>query len=339
MLVALVRRNCAAATPCSRALKSALFHSSAPSCLASKRQPGGGGGGGGGSQQSIQRLSPNPPPRAQQKPSSSKSSSSSPSPSSSTKNPWLDSLESLVKLVRVFVESETLHKRCKTLRLSPALVEETKESFIGAVAQGNLISHQDLAVRFKSGEDIERILLAEFFNHAADVSKMMAETEVASNSSSSSSTATSDILTILTDSSSLKNPAAWFKETRLMKRKIIMHVGPTNSGKTYNALQSLGTAASGIYCGPLRLLAHEIYERFNASGVRCNLITGEDRREMEGVDLYACTVEMALLHKQFDVAVIDEIQMISDSSRGWAWTQAFLGIIKDTGGRIFKQFL
>ncbi len=66
-------------------------------------------------------------------------------------NKWLDSQENLVKLVRVFTESEQLHKRCKTLRLSPALIQETKDSFIHAVSQGNLISRQDLAVRFKSG--------------------------------------------------------------------------------------------------------------------------------------------------------------------------------------------
>lgn len=33
--------------------------------------------------------------------------------------------------------------------------------------------------------------------------------------------------------------------------------GPTNSGKTHNALQRLQTAESGVYCGPLRLLAME----------------------------------------------------------------------------------
>ncbi|RKP10688.1 P-loop containing nucleoside triphosphate hydrolase protein, partial [Thamnocephalis sphaerospora] len=111
-------------------------------------------------------------------------------------------------------------------------------------------------------------------------------------------------------------------------RRIIMHVGPTNSGKTYNAMQRLQKAESGVYCGPLRLLAHEVYERFNAKGIPCNLITGEDRRVREDVpaSLTSCTVEMVPLTDMIDVAVIDEIQMISDPQRGWAWTQALLGL-------------
>jgi hypothetical protein len=50
--------------------------------------------------------------------------------------------------------------------------------------------------------------------------------------------------------------------------------GPTNSGKTYTALQALGAAKSGVYCGPLRLLANEVYETLNADGVYCSLATG-----------------------------------------------------------------
>ena len=66
---------------------------------------------------------------------------------------------------------------------------------------------------------------------------------------------------------------------RMMKRKIIYHGGPTNSGKTYQALQRLKQAdpekGGGLYCGPLRLLALEVYENLNMSGVCCNLITGQ----------------------------------------------------------------
>ncbi len=107
-----------------------------------------------------------------------------------------------------------------------------------------------------------------------------------------------------------------------------MHVGPTNSGKTHNALQSLEKAKSGIYCGPLRLLAHEIFDRMNNKSIPCNLVTGEERRELKGCDvrLTSSTIEMANLNNSLDVAVIDEIQMISDQQRGWAWTQALLGL-------------
>lgn len=112
-----------------------------------------------------------------------------------------------------------------------------------------------------------------------------------------------------------------------MIRKIILHVGPTNSGKTYRALKRLESAESGIYCGPLRLLAHEIYDKMNEKGIACNLLTGEERRESGPfAPLTSSTVEMASLGKTLDVAVIDEIQMIGDPDRGWAWTQAVLGL-------------
>ncbi|KAI0062152.1 P-loop containing nucleoside triphosphate hydrolase protein [Artomyces pyxidatus] len=58
-----------------------------------------------------------------------------------------------------------------------------------------------------------------------------------------------------------------YTEARAMKRKIIMHVGPTNSGKTHTALRTLAAARVGAYAGPLRLLAHEIYERLNAGQI------------------------------------------------------------------------
>lgn len=44
--------------------------------------------------------------------------------------------------------------------------------------------------------------------------------------------------------------------------------GPTNSGKTYHALKSLEAAGKGLYCGPLRLLALEVYEQLNRNGSR-----------------------------------------------------------------------
>jgi hypothetical protein len=58
------------------------------------------------------------------------------------------------------------------------------------------------------------------------------------------------------------------------KRRLIAHVGPTNSGKTHEALRALAAARSGIYLAPLRLLACEVAERLNASGVPCNLGEG-----------------------------------------------------------------
>ncbi|ODV79803.1 P-loop containing nucleoside triphosphate hydrolase protein [Suhomyces tanzawaensis NRRL Y-17324] len=130
----------------------------------------------------------------------------------------------------------------------------------------------------------------------------------------------------------LSNPAEWFPEARKMKRKIIMHVGPTNSGKTYSSLQTLKNAKSGYYAGPLRLLAREIYERFNQENTKCNLITGEE--VIPSVDEFgklseisSGTIEMIPLHKKMDICVIDEIQMIADENRGAAWTNAVLGVL------------
>ncbi|KAI0447613.1 P-loop containing nucleoside triphosphate hydrolase protein [Xylaria telfairii] len=126
----------------------------------------------------------------------------------------------------------------------------------------------------------------------------------------------------------MRFPYEWFPATRALQRTVYLHVGPTNSGKTYNALKALENAKSGIYAGPLRLLAHEVYTRFMAQGKSCALITGEEQRIPKGVDTYfrSCTVEMTPVNTQVDVAVIDEIQMIGDAERGWAWTQAFLGV-------------
>ena len=75
----------------------------------------------------------------------------------------------------------------------------------------------------------------------------------------------------------LKNPATWFPLARSMKRKIIAHLGPTNSGKTHAALQRLKESGDqgGIYCAPLRLLAMEMYDRLNTEGLKCGLATGE----------------------------------------------------------------
>ena len=56
---------------------------------------------------------------------------------------------------------------------------------------------------------------------------------------------------------------ARYPEARAIQRKVIFHAGPTNSGKTYQAIQRYLTAKTGVYCGPLKLLAHEIFEKTN----------------------------------------------------------------------------
>ena len=125
----------------------------------------------------------------------------------------------------------------------------------------------------------------------------------------------------LKKNSDLRNPINWFPEARSMQRRIIYHAGPTNSGKTYSALKALQEAESGIYCGQLKLLAVEVAEKINKINKKCDLITGDDKvyvnDDFTPSSHSACTIEMANLTKEFDVAVIDEIQLISDSDRGW----------------------
>lgn len=113
---------------------------------------------------------------------------------------------------------------------------------------------------------------------------------------------------------------------RRMKRHFILHVGPTNSGKTYQALIALKEATRGIYLAPLRLLAYEIYDRLNSEEVPCNMITGEEEIILEGAEHFSATIETLNIYDYFDVAVIDEGQMIADKKRGGAWTRAILGV-------------
>lgn len=103
-------------------------------------------------------------------------------------------------------------------------------------------------------------------------------------------------------------------------------MGPTNSGKTHEALERMQRAASGIYCGPLRLLAWEVYEKLNSKDVPCELWTGQEVKEVEGSRHMSCTVEMADVSRTYDVAVVDECQLIGDKERGWAWTRVVLGL-------------
>lgn len=120
-----------------------------------------------------------------------------------------------------------------------------------------------------------------------------------------------------------------FTNARKRIRKFILHIGPTNSGKTYTSLQAFREAQTGVYLGPLRLLALEVYEGTNKQNVPCSLLTGEEEDIVEGAMHIAQTIEMANFNKHYDVAVIDEAQMISDPERGGAWTNAILGINAD----------
>ena len=103
-------------------------------------------------------------------------------------------------------------------------------------------------------------------------------------------------------------------------------VGPTNSGKTYAAIELLREAESGVYLAPLRLLALEVYERLSDLGVATSLVTGEERVVHPYARHVSSTVEMIDLSRALDVAVVDEAQLLEDSQRGWAWTLAIAGV-------------
>ena len=120
-----------------------------------------------------------------------------------------------------------------------------------------------------------------------------------------------------------------FPIARSMKRKIVAWLGPTNSGKTHRAVLALAAAKSGLYLGPLRLLALEQRDRVVELGTPCSLITGEERDETSPTHS-ARTVEMADFSQPFAVAVLDEMQLAFDRDRGWAWVAAYCGVAAET---------
>ena len=123
-----------------------------------------------------------------------------------------------------------------------------------------------------------------------------------------------------------ENPKDEYPLARKIKRKFFLHLGETNTGKTYNALQRLKQSNNGVYLAPLRILALENYERLNNENLPCNLLTGEEEILTEGARHSSCTVEKADILSQYEIAVIDEVQLVSDSQRGDAWTRAILGL-------------
>lgn len=122
-------------------------------------------------------------------------------------------------------------------------------------------------------------------------------------------------------------PELEFPKAQSMKRHFILHIGPTNSGKTYQALERLKLAQNGVYLGPLRLLALEVYEKMNDAGIPCTMLTGQECLEVSDSRITASTVEMLDCDKEYDIAVIDEAQMVADDDRGHSWTRAILGTL------------
>jgi ATP-dependent RNA helicase SUPV3L1/SUV3 len=105
---------------------------------------------------------------------------------------------------------------------------------------------------------------------------------------------------------------------------VIAHLGPTNSGKTHDALRFLVETGRGVYAAPLRMLAQEAHRRLSAElgEERVGLVTGEERVHPEA-PIVCCTAEMAPLHGE--TLVLDEVQWAEDEERGSAWTRLMLG--------------
>lgn len=122
------------------------------------------------------------------------------------------------------------------------------------------------------------------------------------------------------------NPKDEYKMARAIKRKFYIHLGDTNTGKTYNAIERLKKAREGIYLSPLRILALENFEKLNNEGIVCDLLTGEEEIIKNNATHTSCTIERLNINKEYDIAVIDEIQMIDDDQRGAAWSRALLGL-------------
>lgn len=138
----------------------------------------------------------------------------------------------------------------------------------------------------------------------------------------------------LFDGLALRNPGfldylQCFPLARSMHRKVVAWLGPTNSGKTHRSVLALAAAKSGIYLGPLRLLALEQRDRLNELGTPCSLITGEER-DLTSTTHSARTVEMADFSQRIEVCVLDEMQLAFDRDRGWAWVAAYCGVAADT---------
>ena len=107
-------------------------------------------------------------------------------------------------------------------------------------------------------------------------------------------------------------------------QKIIALLGPTNTGKTYIAIEKMLEHNSGIFGLPLRLLAREVYDKcVQKVGIeKVALITGEEKIIPSSAKYFICTVESMPKDKEVEFVAIDEIQMCADRERGHIITAA-----------------
>ena len=114
----------------------------------------------------------------------------------------------------------------------------------------------------------------------------------------------------------------------MSKNKITAVLGPTNTGKTYLAIETMLSFDSGMIGFPLRLLAREVYDKIikKISIDKVALITGEEKIIPSNAKYFLCTVESMPINKHLDFVGIDEIQMCADHERGHIFTDRLLNL-------------
>ncbi len=125
------------------------------------------------------------------------------------------------------------------------------------------------------------------------------------------------------------SPDYYISRAQKLSRFFILHVGPTNSGKTFDAVEDLKKNTPGTYLGPLRLLALEMSDKINDAGIPCSMITGEEAIIKENAQIVSSTIELCDFTRHFKTAVIDEAQLIGDPDRGAAWMKAICMVDAD----------
>ncbi len=114
----------------------------------------------------------------------------------------------------------------------------------------------------------------------------------------------------------------------MSKNKISAILGPTNTGKTHLAIETMLSFESGMIGFPLRLLAREVYDKVlkKINSEKVALITGEEKIIPSNAKYFLCTVESMPIDKLLDFVAVDEIQMCSDHERGHIFTDRLLNI-------------
>ena len=114
----------------------------------------------------------------------------------------------------------------------------------------------------------------------------------------------------------------------MTKNKISAVLGPTNTGKTHLAIETMLSFENGMIGFPLRLLAREVYDKVvNKVGTnKVALITGEEKIIPSEAKYFLCTVESMPIDKYLDFVAVDEIQMCSDHERGHIFTDRLLNM-------------